>query len=882
MKTLWGKTTLSESMPTQPRVEQLVYRARKTGAPLSAPEKVGVVKRAEFTHLTGGPGERSRRNRCVLIRFFSGRTFPVVSADRGVLLCMHLFRTRQTRVQCLCTDDDESDRLAVLSEMARRCGPKCSARSGAALSSSTGLRASSERCSSNPVLELDRAESILLMVLVVVCVAAILFPGLILVPHLDDFFDAMQLSQDESPPASSRWHGFEFNATLGYPGEGPPSPFSATASHARLVKMGGPVDKGKGHPLAFVLAWTALGGTVSAPGNDPASGEVWLPRPRLYSQASAKRELDSPKEQPSSQRKRPSNKERAEHILSGDAVNAALLGELRNPDGRCSAHKVCHHPLPSQAPCFSNLWSSKVAFEKHLERFLGYSQEIRSSVVFSLLQDQFYCDSGPDGMPINSDRKWHYVVSTEHGLRSVCQHVFLLVYPIGGTTLLRLKGRIESGCTGAHAKMEEGGTVRYEGKATMRDDIIGWYISYATCIGDYMPDGQEIIVPRRWRSEEFAELEYSLGLDASKYGYFCKVLKHAPELKHICRARKLLNFQHCTTCVDLNEKVKMAMQTRDPEKVKNAKAERRAHHMMTRAERLAYYERRELGRASCDTLSLILDKWDSAKTTVPYFARSPGHWWSSLKHDVLEQHVLGVRVHDQPNRHYFFTINSTISGSANLNVEGIRRVLVDQYSSRPMPRTMYVQGDNASDNKCWTLLLFFAMLVYHGYTNDVYFSFLIVGHTHEDIDQVFSILSRFLKGIGRVADPAQFDADLKAAMGDRPAHFENMWCVFDWIKFLKPSLRTPPPVGIQHANLRTVDGAVVTLVPHTFWIHKRSCDGIVVLHYKELSADPVWLPPLVPNASPLVTDPNGIEFLNPNVAPPDPFLCKPCEMEFEV
>jgi hypothetical protein len=731
-------------------------------------------------------------------------------------------------------------------------------------------------------LELDRAESILLMVLVVVCVAAILFPGLILVPHLDDFFDAMQLSQDESPPASSRWHGFEFNATLGYPGEGPPSPFSATASHARLVKMGGPVDKGKGHPLAFVLAWTALGGTVSAPGNDPASGEVWLPRPRLYSQASAKRELDSPKEQPSSQRKRPSNKERAEHILSGDAVNAALLGELRNPDGRCSAHKVCHHPLPSQAPCFSNLWSSKVAFEKHLERFLGYSQEIRSSVVFSLLQDQFYCDSGPDGMPINSDRKWHYVVSTEHGLRSVCQHVFLLVYPIGGTTLLRLKGRIESGCTGAHAKMEEGGTVRYEGKATMRDDIIGWYISYATCIGDYMPDGQEIIVPRRWRSEEFAELEYSLGLDASKYGYFCKVLKHAPELKHICRARKLLNFQHCTTCVDLNEKVKMAMQTRDPEKVKNAKAERRAHHMMTRAERLAYYERRELGRASCDTLSLILDKWDSAKTTVPYFARSPGHWWSSLKHDVLEQHVLGVRVHDQPNRHYFFTINSTISGSANLNVEGIRRVLVDQYSSRPMPRTMYVQGDNASDNKCWTLLLFFAMLVYHGYTNDVYFSFLIVGHTHEDIDQVFSILSRFLKGIGRVADPAQFDADLKAAMGDRPAHFENMWCVFDWIKFLKPSLRTPPPVGIQHANLRTVDGAVVTLVPHTFWIHKRSCDGIVVLHYKELSADPVWLPPLVPNASPLVTDPNGIEFLNPNVAPPDPFLCKPCEMEFEV
>lgn len=75
---------------------------------------------------------------------------------------------------------------------------------------------------------------------------------------------------------------------------------------------------------------------------------------------------------------------------------------------------------------------------------------------------------------------------------------------------------------------------------------------------------------------------------------------------------------------------------------------------MTRAERLAYYEHRELGRASGDVLSLILDKWDSAKTTVPSFARSPGHWWSSLKHNVLEQHVLGVKVHDQPDRRLLF------------------------------------------------------------------------------------------------------------------------------------------------------------------------------------------------------------------------------------
>ena len=74
-------------------------------------------------------------------------------------------------------------------------------------------------------------------------------------------------------------------------------------------------------------------------------------------------------------------------------------------------------------------------------------------------------------------------------------------------------------------------------------------------------------------------------------------------------------------------------------------------------------------------------------------------------------------------------------------------------------------------------------------------------------------------------------------------------------KFLRPSLRTPLPTGIQHSDVGTE-----TLVPHTFWIHKRASDGVVVLHYKEFAADAVWMPPLVKNASPLVMDPAGIEF----------------------
>ena len=44
--------------------------------------------------------------------------------------------------------------------------------------------------------------------------------------------------------------------------------------------------------------------------------------------------------------------------------------------------------------------------------------------------------------------------------------------------------------------------------------------------------------------------------------------------------------------------------------------------------------------------------------------------------------------------------------------------------------------------------------------------------------------------------------------------------------------------------------------------------GAAVLHYKELSTHPIWLPSIDPSATPLVSSPDGIElFSSP---PPDP------------
>lgn len=73
--------------------------------------------------------------------------------------------------------------------------------------------------------------------------------------------------------------------------------------------------------------------------------------------------------------------------------------------------------------------------------------------------------------------------------------------------------------------------------------------------------------------------------------------------------------------------------------------------------------------------------------------------------------------------------NDSLKGDANTNIEGIRRTLAMLYKEKAMPRALYVQADNASDNKNWTVMLWFGMLIHHGYIEEVFFSFLMVGHT---------------------------------------------------------------------------------------------------------------------------------------------------------
>ena len=59
--------------------------------------------------------------------------------------------------------------------------------------------------------------------------------------------------------------------------------------------------------------------------------------------------------------------------------------------------------------------------------------------------------------------------------------------------------------------------------------------------------------------------------------------------------------------------------------------------------------------------------------------------------------------------------------------------------------TLYLQMDNCSENKNKILFGFLTDLVGRAVFYEIHVGFLMVGHTHEDIDQYFSVISSWLR-----------------------------------------------------------------------------------------------------------------------------------------
>jgi len=189
--------------------------------------------------------------------------------------------------------------------------------------------------------------------------------------------------------------------------------------------------------------------------------------------------------------------------------------------------------------------------------------------------------------------------------------------------------------------------------------------------------------------------------------------------------------------------------------------------------RSIYYDKRDKAYSRPDLmLCIIADIMDQSKTTIPHFRRKKKKW-SSLH--GLRQCVMGVKVHGQRMDHYVTHARVGTGGGSNFTVECISRTLrkvaaMDGRNGR-LPPHLYMQMDNCSgDNKNFAIVGYLNYLVAQGVFSTVEVGFLPVGHTHEDIDQGFSVLSRHLRRVDALS-PMSYRREVLRAFSqplDRP------------------------------------------------------------------------------------------------------------------
>ena len=376
-----------------------------------------------------------------------------------------------------------------------------------------------------------------------------------------------------------------------------------------------------------------------------------------------------------------------------------------------------------------------------------------------------------------------------------------------------------------------------------KEQFVSWLTDYATTVGDYMPNEVAVVLP--YSKFEGVWMEYKFEMQRRDeswccYSYACRIFNE--EIANIRLVRTKGTFVSCKVCTSYQMRILKSRSSLEREQLKLLRLE---HVNKQRQERLHYYSHREAALQSPDkVMSIIIDGMDQSKTNIPLFSRR-----TSTR--VISQRLIGVKVHGHGN--WVYLVDENVKGGANLMVEVLRLTLLDLETLGKLPHvnpTLYLQLDNCSENKNKVLFGFISHLVSKGVFAEAYIGFLMVGHTHEDIDQFFSIISAHLRKLETICPDFQSleteiaNSFLQSKKNKSQLPNIRRLCaveIFDYDRYYLP-----------HINAMLAHHSI----PHQFRFQKIGT--VVLCHYKMWSVDVEWLP--------LAVSPeNGTDQLSPSL-----------------
>ncbi|KAG0572237.1 hypothetical protein KC19_VG078600 [Ceratodon purpureus] len=148
--------------------------------------------------------------------------------------------------------------------------------------------------------------------------------------------------------------------------------------------------------------------------------------------------------------------------------------------------------------------------------------------------------------------------------------------------------------------------------------------------------------------------------------------------------------------------------------------------------------------------------------------------------------------------------------------------------AKPLPPILNVQLDNAcSDNKNRYMLCFFSLLVARGIFREVYVNFMLVGHTHDDIDALFGRWSMKLRKNDYPTIPLLMKSFMDAETEPVIPHFIEE--VPDFKGFIDGHIASGDEALEGHTNAQH------------FKFYKHA-NGWPMMQYKIVCTDSDWLP----------------------------------------
>ena len=301
--------------------------------------------------------------------------------------------------------------------------------------------------------------------------------------------------------------------------------------------------------------------------------------------------------------------------------------------------------------------------------------------------------------------------------------------------------------------VEEGAPKEHTGRGVNKQEVAkAWCTAkYLENVNSVDPGGGQIMVDKPDRTEWYAEF----CMDQNTQGLLKKEEHAAPRtfFKEMVNARKscknptimhrkYLPFARCGACHNFKCEL---LKSRNPLEREEIKAKRKEHLEQQYAEREKYYKHREKAMKKPEKyMSMIIDGMDQAKLDIPHFARA-----TKGNSTPLGNSIIGVLVHGVEFKQ--FVVSHSMKGGANEMMTVLNtalRELQERYSreDRTWPEVLYLQLDNThKDNKNRGLMTYLEEVIHLEVFRKVKVSFLFVGHTHEDIDQRFSVISRYLR-----------------------------------------------------------------------------------------------------------------------------------------